>query len=157
MLIWNRSKFHGIIYVLWACCPLGPSAGLFAEFKHTDNKILHFSRVIHSLSKTRKGQPPAPKTWAACNNFWINLFWVWTEWGHAPLTEVTCLTEDGHFLSIPGVPGHSHPSPPSPGHVINWGCGSNLATDLDFIDHYGFQFHYNWVATKWNYNLEMKQ
>lgn len=109
MLIWNRSKLHDIIHVLWAHHPSGPSPGLFAKFKHADNKIFCFSRVIQPLSKTRKGQIPLskaptaappppplphgnPKPWAACNSFWINLFQVWAEWAHSALAEVTTLT-----------------------------------------------------------------
>ena len=52
--------FEPIIHVLWAHHPLGPSPGLFAEFKHAGNKIFCFSRVIHSPSKTSKGQPLSP-------------------------------------------------------------------------------------------------
>lgn len=89
--------------------------------KHADSKICCFSRVIHSLWKTRKGQtaPPLPPTcknpWAACSSFAIpiHLFRVGTErWLAAsqrwPLsqrwTSSSCTWRYRSFRSSPSSP-----------------------------------------------------
>lgn len=73
----------------------GAIPGVCAEFKHADNKIFCFSRVIHSPFQNWKMSisPVAPlpatankktKPWPACNSFQVNFFQAWTEWEQAP-------------------------------------------------------------------------